>query len=422
MPSIPSWFRDARYGLFIHYGLYSLVGRAEWVMNREQIPVSEYARLAQRFTAEKFDADALIRRARDWGMRYAVMVTKHQDGFCLYNSTVTDFNTVKTAARRDLVAEFVAACRKHGLRIGLYHSLDDWSLVPNTVDALERPAECHEKFLDLIHAQISDVMSNYGPIDIMWYDGWWPFDGEGWRAREIHAMVRRLQPHILMNGRCAIPGDFATPEGHVTPSEGMWEACVQTNNNWGYHAGDHNWKTPREIAQMLARAAAYTGNLLLNVGPRGDGSVPEAAGEILDRVGEWLQVNGEAIYGTVRFGINLRERAGERSDFSPHGSYTAKGNAFYLLASSWPGSRLVITGLECRVEEVAVLGTQKTFLFAQEEGRLTVTDLPETVDPALPTVIRFRTKDTPCIYRTGGHRNPTVPHCRYDPVESEVQI
>ncbi len=420
MPDNSSWFRDARYGLFIHYGLYSLLGRGEWVMNREQVPASEYARLAQRFTAEKFDADALIRRARDWGMRYAVLTTKHHDGFCLYNSSVTDFNAVKTAARRDLVAEFVAACRKHGFKIGLYHSLNDWSLSPNAVDALERPTECHDKFINLIHAEIRDVMSHYGPIDVMWYDGWWPFDGERWRARELHAMVRRLQPQILMNGRAAIPGDFSTPEGHVSPAAGMWEACMTQNNNWGYHAGDHNWKPAREIVQMLARAAAYTGNLLLNVGPRGDGSVPEPAGEVLDRVGEWLKVNGEAIYGTERFGVNLRERGGERADFSPHGSYTAKGNAFYLLASSWPGPRLVITGLECHVEEVSALGRSGAFPFAQEGGRLTVTGLPETVDPGLPTVLRFRTKDRPCLYRTGGHRDPTVPHCRYDPVESEI--
>lgn len=421
MTIIPSWFRDARYGLFVHYGLYSLLGRAEWAMHREQIPVSEYAQLAKRFTAEKFDADALIRRARQWGMRYAVLTCKHQEGFCLYNSSVTDFNSVKSAARRDLVAEFVAACRKHGLKIGLYHSLDDWSIVPNAVDALERPAECYDKFIERIHAQFRDIMSNYGPIDIMWYDGWWPFDGKGWRARELHDMVRRLQPHILMNGRCAIPGDFATPEGHVTPAEGMWEACMTHNNNWGYHAGDHNWKPPRDIVQMLARAAAYTGNLLLNVGPCGDGSVPEEAGRILDRVGEWLQVNGEAIFGTDRFGINLRERGTERSDFSPHGSYTAKGNAFYLLASSWPGSRLIITGVECRVEEVSILGKSGALPFVQEDRRLTVTGLPETVDPALPTVIRFRTQDAPRLYRSGGHYDPAVPHCRYDPAESEVQ-
>jgi alpha-L-fucosidase len=420
MTAIPSWFRDARYGLFIHYGLFSLLERGEWAMNKEQIPLSEYRKLMTRFTAEKFDADALIRRARDWGMRYATMVTKHQEGFCLYNSSVTDFNSVKSAAKRDLVAEFVAACRKYGLKISLYHSLDDWQLVPNAVDALERPLECHEKFITQVHAEIRDIMSNYGPIDVMWYDGWWPFDGDGWRSRELHEMVRKLQPHILMNGRAAIPGDFATPENQVLPADRMWEACMCHNNNWGYHAGDHNWKQPREIAQMLARTAAYQGNLLLNVGPRGDGSVPEEAGRILDRVGEWMKVNGEAIYGSDRFVMDLRKRGDARADWSQHGSYTAKGNAFFLHASSWPGSRLVITGVECQVEDVAILGKQGTLPFAQDGKRLTVTGLPETVDPTLPTVIRFRTKDAPCIYRTGGHYDPRVPHCRYDPVESEV--
>lgn len=422
MPRDASWFRDARYGLFIHYGLYSLLGRGEWVANREQMPMSEYSRLAQRFTAESFDADALIRRARDWGMRYAVMVTKHQDGFCLYDSSVTDFNTVKTAAKRDLVAEFVAACRKHGMRIGIYHSLDDWSLVPDAVDALERPAECHDKFVGMVHAQIRDVMSNYGPVDIMWYDGWWPFDGAGWRSRELHDMVRKLQPNILMNGRAAIPGDFATPEGHVTPSAGMWEACIQTNDNWGYHAGDQNWKGPRDIARMLIRAAAYRGNILLNIGPRGDGSVPEPVATTLDRVGEWLRVNGEAVYGTDRFGIDLRERGNERSDWSSHGCYTAQGDAFYLHAFSWPGRELVVGGVESRVKEVSIPGKAGVLPFTQKEGRLVVKDLPEGLDLSMPVVFRFRTEGVPRLYLTGGHRVPKTAHCRYDPVESEVVL
>jgi len=196
-----NWFHEARYGLFIHYGLYSLLGRGEWVMNKEQIPAREYAKLANSFTAESFDADYLMGKAVEWGMRYAVLTTKHHDGFCLYDSKLTDFTAPKSAAKRDLVAEFVEACRKHGLRICLYHTLNDWSASPNSVDALERPEECHQRFIDYVHGQIREIMTNYGKVDVMWYDGTWPFDGDGWQAEELNAMVRALQPGILINGR-----------------------------------------------------------------------------------------------------------------------------------------------------------------------------------------------------------------------------
>ena len=264
MPDKTSWFQNARYGLFIHYGLYSLLGRGEWVMNKEEVPVDEYARLAEEFTAENFDADELIGRAKEWGMRYAVLTCKHHEGFCLYDSDLTDFSAPRTACGRDLVAEFVEACRKHDLRIGLYHTLNDWSTAPNAVDALEKPDECYEPFIDYVHGQIREIMTSYGPIDIMWYDGWWPFDAEGWQAEKLNAMVRKLQPGILVNGRCGLPGDFATPEQHISTSGGMWEACMTLNDNWGYHRGDDNWKPPKEVAEMLREVAAGAGNLLLN--------------------------------------------------------------------------------------------------------------------------------------------------------------
>jgi len=416
-----SWFQNARYGLFIHYGLYSLLGRGEWVMNKEQIPVGEYAKLAERFTAEKYDADDIIRRARDWGMRYAVLTTKHHDGFCLYDSKLTDFIAPKSAAKRDLVAEFVRACHKYGLKIGLYHSLNDMSTSPDAVDALERPGECYQPFIDYVHGQIREIMTNYGKIDIMWYDGWWPFDAEGWQAEKLNEMVRSLQPDILVNSRCGLPGDFDTPEGHITSSEGMWEACMTLNNNWGYHKGDHNWKSAKTVAVMLQQAAAGAGNLLLNIGPKGNGSIPRESIDILDKVGKWLKQNGDAIFDSDRFEYNLRERGNERSDHSHHGLYTARGNNCYLHLNSWPGVNLVISGLECTVIAVTNLADGTSYDFEQCEGIITVKSLPEKHNTDMPVVLRFRTKDTPCIYRSGGHRNPKVPHCRYDPMPSDVR-
>jgi len=415
------WFRQARYGLFIHYGLYSLLGRGEWVMNREQIPVDEYAKLANQFTASKFNADDIIRRARDWGMRYAVLTTKHHDGFCLYDSKLTDFTAPKTAAGRDLVAEFVNACRKHGLRVGLYHTLGEWTHNPCALDALERPDECYQPWIDYVHGQIREIMTNYGKIDIMWYDGWWPFDAKGWQAEKLNAMVRALQPGILVNGRTGLAGDFGTPEGHISAQKGMWEACITHNGSWGYHAGDHDWKTPKQVTLMLQQVSAGGGNLLLNTGPRGDGSIPEETIRVFDQVGKWLKTNGEAIYDTERFSMNLRERAGERADWNSFGPMTASSRAFYVHVTKWPGPRLVLTGLECDVTQVTMLSTGRDLPYTQQEGRITVTGLPETADTTMPIVIRFRTKQEPCIYRTAGWRNPTVPHCRYDPAPSDIE-
>ena len=416
-----NWFPTARYGMIVHYGLYSLLERGEWVMNKEQIPLAEYAALARRFTAAKFDADDLVGRAkRDWGMRYAVLTCKHHDGFCLYDSKLTDFTTAKTAAKRDLVREFVEACRRHGLRIGLYHSLNDWSVAPNAVDAIERPQECHDRFIEFVHGQIREIMTNYGKIDVMWYDGWWPFDANGWQADQLNAMVRQLQPGILVNGRSGRRGDFDTPEGHLTASDRPWEGCMTLNNSWGFHRGDHNWKTAKTVASMLQQVAAGAGNLLLNVGPRGDGSIPAPTIDILNQTGAWLKVNGEAIHGSERFRLNLRERGDERADWTHHGGFTAHGNAFYLHVANWPGTELVITGVECRVTEVSILGGE-TYPFTQQERKVRVTGLPADPRSTMPVVIRFRTADRPVIYRSGGYRDPAVAHCRYDPCPSDLQ-
>jgi alpha-L-fucosidase len=416
------WFRNARYGLFIHYGLYSLLERGEWVMNREEIPVEEYSQLTDKFTAENFDADDLLGRAKnDWGMRYAVLTTKHHEGFCLYDSSLTDFKATRSAAKRDLVAEFVEACRKHDMRIGLYHSLNDWSSNPDAVDALERPEECYQKFIDFVHGQIRDLLKRYGKIDVMWYDGWWPFDGEGWQAEKLNAMVRELQPGILVNGRCGLPGDFDTPEQHMKSSKQMWEACMTLNNSWGWHSGDHNWKSPKQIAVMLRQAAAGEGNLLLNVGPMPDGAIPQPSIEILNRVGEWLKINGEAIYDTERFDVDPRIRGDARADWTNHGGYTASGNRFYLHVHNWPGKTLTLTGIECKVSSVKNLEIGEDYEFVQDGGKVVVSGLPADCYTTMPVVLRFTTEDRPCIYKTGGLRVPIVPHCRYDPIEPDIQ-
>jgi len=419
------WFREARYGLFIHFGLYSMLGRGEWVLNKERIPKDEYMRLAAEFRPDKLDFDALIGRARErWGMRYANLTTKHHEGFCLYDSQLTDFTAPKSACGRDLVAEFVEACRKHDMRISLYHSLNDWTTSPNAVDALERPDECHDAFIAYVHGQIREILSNYGRIDVMWYDGWWPFRAEGWKAHELDAMVRELQPHILVNGRSGLPGDFGTPEGHISadPEGHPWEACMTLNDNWGYHQGDTAWKSAKTVAEMLRQCAAGQGNLLLNVGPRGDGSVPEESVRILDETGDWLRANEEAIRGTIPFVGGMYERQPhERADWTHSGRFSARDDAFYWHILHWPGAPLRLAGLECTVTEVTELANGTVYPFRQDGDRLFVDGVPESCDPSMPVVFRFRTKETPSMYRCGGWRTPEAPHPRYDPLPSDIQ-
>ena len=417
------WFINARYGLFIHYGLSSILGRGEWVFNREQIPVDQYKSLTKQFNAERLDFDQVLNKARnDWGMRYATLTTKHHEGFCLFDSKLSDFKSINSAAKRDLVSEFVEACRKHDMKISLYFSLNDWNADPSALDALEQPDECYQQYIEYVHGQCREILTNYGKIDILWYDGWWPFDGKGWQGEKLNAMARELQPDILVNGRCGVKGDFATPEQHMASDLEMWEACMTLNNNWGYHAGDENWKSPKEIAEMLRKAAAGQGNLLLNIGLKGDGSIPQKTIYILDEVGRWLKTNGSAIYDTDRFEFNLRQRKGPCADWTHHGHFTAGKRAFYLHMHSWPGRELVMTGLECDVVKVVSFATGTEYKFTQVNGKLVVHNLPNTFDTSMPVVFEFRTSQAPCIYRTAGYRNPKVPHCPYDPMSSDMLV
>lgn len=416
------WFVRARYGMFIHYGLYSQLGRGEWVMNRERLSREEMLDLARQCAPSRFNADELCDLAVAAGMRYANFTTMHHDGFCLYDSKLTEFNSQRYWGR-DLVAEFVAAARKRGLRVSLYHSLNNWWETPDAVDALENK-EARRVFLDRNVARFRELLTRFNPIDVLWYDGWWPFYGEGWRASELDDMARRIQPHILVNGRHGGAGDFATPEQHMTAPKPWrpWEACITLNNHWGYHVGDHLWKSPSEVVGLLAKAACGKGNLLLNVGPRGDGSVPEESARVLKAVGSWLSKCGECIFDTDLFTWGLMDREGHESDWSNNGPFTRKGRALYQLVRFWPGTSLTVAGLNTEVKSVSLLtqGGVRPCRFTQAEGKVVVTELPENVpDPVCP-VIRFDCLEVPSIYLTGGMRVPKVPHPPYDPAPSDI--
>jgi len=410
------WFTQARYGMFVHYGLFSLLGRGEWALNRERIPIDEYRKLNDRFAADRFDAGAICDLAVRAGMRYIVFGTMHHDGFRLYDTKLSGFKS-----RRDLTDEMIEAARGRGLRIGLYHSLNNWTDQPDAVAALE-DRNAYETFIRNTHERIRELVTRYKPIDVLWYDGWWPFNAEGWRATEMNAMVRAIQPHILFNGRNGLPGDFATPEQHLTAPHPWrpWEAAITLNNSWGFHEGDHEWKTPQQIVDMLATCATGRGNLLLNIGPRGEGSVPEASTRVLEAVGDWLKRCGECVFDTDLFTVDLREKGDHRADWNHHGPVTARGNSLYWLVRRWCGQTATLAGIQCRVRAVTLLGKNQTLPFTQQDDVVMLTNLPpQPPDPVCP-VIRFDCDRPPRLYLCGGMRTPRVAHPHYDPCPSDL--
>ena len=416
------WFPRARYGLFVHYGLYSLDGRGEWIMNRERLTAEGMQSLAGRFTAAQFDAERICDLAVAGGMRYVTFASMHHDGFRLYDTELSDFNAMAVCGR-DLVAELVDAARARGLRISLYHSLNNWSAKPDAVDALENE-DAYETFIAATFDRIRELVTRFNPIDVLWYDGWWPFNAERWRGEAMNAMVREIQPHILFNGRNGLPGDFGTPEGHLSaPSPWRaWEGCMTLNDHWGYHRGDHNWKNPGSVIDLLATAAQGRGNLLLNVGPRGDGSIPEQSVDIIKTVGRWLKTRGECIFDTDAFTFDLMDRGSHNGDWSSQGPFTLKGSSLYQLVRYWPGTELVVAGLNTRVEQVVLLTAdgERPCTFTQAQGKVTVTGLPDDPPDPLCPVLRFDCRDVPEMYLTGGMRIPQVPHPPYDPCPSDI--
>ncbi len=423
VPLTPDAYASLRYGMFIHYGLYSLLGRGEWALNRERMDLADYRRLADQFTAAKFDAEALCDLAVRAGMRYVVFTTMHHDGFRLYKTELSDFNSLHAAAGRDLTGEMVAAARKRGLRIGLYHSLNNWMDQPDAVAALEDSA-AYQIFIRRTHQRVAELLRSYGPIDVLWYDGWWPFNAQQWQSAAMNRMARAIEPGLLFNGRNGLPGDFATPEGHLGAPDPWrpWEACITLNNSWGFHQGDGDWKSPGQVVDMLAAVAADSGNLLLNVGPRGDGSIPPPTVDVLEAVGQWLGRCGECIFNTDRFTYGLRERKDHRGDWCHHGPMTARGETLYVLLRRWPGRELVLGGLQCQVLGAKLLGVkgESSLRLAQKSQRVVVSGLPENSPDPVCTVLALQCDRPPVMYLGGGMRVPRVDHPPYDPCPSDL--
>jgi alpha-L-fucosidase len=317
-----AWWRDAKFGLFIHWGVYSIVGRGEWVQWNEQIPVDEYARLAERFNPDQFDPDSWAAIAKAAGMKYTVLTSRHHDGFALFNDPGSDFTAMKSAAHHDFVADYVKAVRKAGLRVGLYYSPLDWRFPGFFFPDLYRQSA--DAMREQYHRQLNELASNYGPIDVLWFDGggvdWLGFNGVtfkgGWHARprsqhysgsfswqddQAVGNLRKLQPGIIMNNRTDAPADFYSREGdHAIgdfDSQHPWELCTTLAGAWGYQP-NAKVKPLNDCIRLLVGAVGRDGNLLLNVGPRPDGQIEPGQAQRLREIGDWLRQFGQSIYAT----------------------------------------------------------------------------------------------------------------------------
>jgi alpha-L-fucosidase len=381
-----AWFDQARFGMFIHWGVYAVPGRGEWVMHQERIPPAEYAALARRFNPRHYDPQAWAALAREAGMKYMVLTTRHHDGYSLFDSRVSDFTAPKTAAGRDLVAAYAEACRAAGLKVGFYYSLGDWRwpVMAERVDANPRGWQALREY---VHAQVRELCTDYGRIDLLWYDGGFcaePDGAEGlaraYGSRELNAMVRQLQPHILINNRSGLDEDFDTPEQHVraSPPGRRWEACVTLNGHWGYFRDDNLWKPARKIIlHWLTATACGGGNCLLNVGPTAAGTIPGPSVRRLRRIGEWLRVHGEAIYGAGPGPL----------PGATFGVVTAKGNTVYLVVHWWPGRTLVVPDARIGIASARILSTGDAVKFRFDGDRLVLYGLPAKAPDPLCSVI-----------------------------------
>ncbi len=398
-PGKTDWFVHDRFGMFIHWGLYALPARHEWVKWREMIPDEKYDVYFRHFNPDLYDPTVWAKAAKNAGMKYFVVTTKHHEGFCLWDSDLTDYKATNTPYGKDLLKPMVEAFRAEGLKVGFYHSLIDWHHPEFPVDCMHPMRNDKEfrertkgrditKYAEYLHGQTRELLTRFGKIDIMWFDFSYPTQPDGgkgrndWQSEKLYELVRKLMPDVVLDDRLDLEKgyDIKTPEQwqpqewvKVDGKPVVWEACQTLNGSWGYDRDNLDWKSPALLLWMLVDSVSKGGNLLLNVGPTGRGEFDERALATLQAIGKWTRVNGRSIYGCTA------------SDYTPPPDcrYTQNGNRLYLHVMAWPLRHLHLKGIADRIEYAQFLHDaseikifQNTFDHSIETDNTVVLEIP----------------------------------------------
>jgi alpha-L-fucosidase len=412
-----AWWREARFGMFIHWGVYAVPagfyqdkpvdGIGEWIMNRGRIPMAGYQAFAREFNPVKYDADAWVSAAKDAGMKYIVITTKHHDGFALFDTKASDWNVVKaTPYGKDLIKPLAEACRKHGIRLGFYYSqAQDWNNGGSAAGGKWDPAQQHgmDEYIDKVAVpQVREILTQYGEDipAVIWWDT--PTDMNPDRAAKLYKVVQELRPDLIMNDRLGggYQGDTSTPEQHI-PAKGFpgrdWETCMTMNNTWGFKRDDDQWKSTETLIRNLCDIASKGGNYLLNVGPTAEGLIPQPSLDRLAEIGRWMKINGEAIHGTSAtvFGHELgkpvkgRTGYGDEAEISSANDWrcTTKPGKIYLHIFKWPANgRFELAGLQSKVTKAYLLADHKDLKVDQSDAGVAIA-LPAEAPDKIASVI-----------------------------------
>jgi alpha-L-fucosidase len=395
-PGDTEWFRNDRFGMFIHFGLYSMAARHEWMKYRERTPEEKYDKYFKYFNPDLLDAKEWAKRAKAAGMKYVVLTTKHHEGFCLFDSKYTDYKATNTPFGRDIVKEYADAFREEGLHVGLYYSLIDWHHPEFPIDMIHprrMDPDAYEqsknrdikKYAEYMRNQVTELLTNYGKIDILWFDYSYPNDpapdyapwmkGKGkddWESEKLLALVRELQPGIIIDNRTRIDQDLWTPEQYQqmewvrhpeTDELVTWEACQTFSGSWGYFRDEMSWKTPETLIQMLINTVCYGGNLLMNVGPTGRGCFDYRAEKALDVYAEWMKYNSRSIYGCTMAEPEFTEPRGCRL------TQSADGKRLYVHLMEYPYCFLALEGFAGKVDYAQFLHDGSEIKMAEHEVR-----------------------------------------------------
>ena len=381
-------FQDEKFGIFLHWGLYSMMGAGEWVMNNRNINYQEYPKLAKTFYPSEFDADAWVRAIKAAGAKYITITTRHHDGFSLFKTSASTYNTVDaTPFKRDVIKEMADACQRHGIKLHLYYSHLDWGREDYPqgrtglgTGRLKEKADW-TSYYNFMNTQLTELLTHYGPIGAIWFDGWWDHDSDAkpfdWQLEAQYAMIHKLQPQCLIGNNHHqtpnpgediqiferdLPGENKAGLSGQSISRLPLESCQTINDHWGYSITDSNYKTPKELIQMLVRAAGKNANLLLNVGPEPGGALPSLALDRLKAIGDWMNKYGETIYGT-RGGI-----------VAPHdwGVSTQRGNKLYIHILNCMDSSLFVPLGKHKVKSALVYATGKPVNYTKTGNGITL--------------------------------------------------